>query len=418
MKRNPYIVALIMLTFFVISFLTNVLGPLVPDIIKGFSLSLTLVALLPFAFFIAYGVMSIPSGTLIEKYQEKKVMIAAFIVAFFGSLLLAIFPNYLTAVLSLFLIGCGMAMLQVVINPLLRTSGGEEHYAFYSIMAQLIFGLASFLSPLAYSWLAVNVGEKNAGGLVQIFQSLVPANLPWISLYWLFAIICLLMILVVTLSKFPKVELAADEKAGTLDIYVLLFRKRVVILFFLAMMCYVGTEQGVANWTSEFLSRYHGYDPQTTGAKAVAYFWGLMTAGGVLGLLLVKVMDSRKVLISFTLLALVSLTFALFGPAHISLWAFPMVGFFASVMYPIIFSLALNSVAEHHGSFAGIILTGIIGGAIVPLAIGWLGDHIGLKGGMFFLYLTMGYILSIGFWARPIITNKTINLFEKKEPSK
>src|SRR5712675_963103 len=82
MKRNYYIVALIMLTFFVISFLTNVIGPLIPDMIKGFNLSLTLVALLPFAFFIAYGVMSIPSGMLIEKYDEKKMMIAAFVIAF------------------------------------------------------------------------------------------------------------------------------------------------------------------------------------------------------------------------------------------------------------------------------------------------------------------------------------------------
>jgi len=161
MKRNYYIVALIMLTFFVISFLTNVIGPLIPDIIKGFNLSLTLVALLPFAFFIAYGVMSIPSGMLIEKYNEKKMMVAAFIIAFFGSLLLALVPNYLTAVLSLFIIGCGMAMLQVVINPLLRTAGGEEHFAFNSVLAQLIFGGASFLSPLVYSYMVLNL--KNGG---------------------------------------------------------------------------------------------------------------------------------------------------------------------------------------------------------------------------------------------------------------
>src|SRR5438046_9775787 len=109
MKRNYSIVALIMLTFFVISFVTNVIGPLIPDIIKGFNLNLTLVALLPFAFFIAYGVMSIPSGMLIEKYKEKKIMIAAFVVALCGSLLLAFIPNYLTSVLSLFLIGCGLA---------------------------------------------------------------------------------------------------------------------------------------------------------------------------------------------------------------------------------------------------------------------------------------------------------------------
>ena len=67
-----------------------------------------------------------------------------------------------------------------------------------------------------------------------------------------------------------------------------------------------------------------------------------------------------------------------FGSAKISLIAFPWIGFFASVMYPDNFSLALNSVEEHHGSFSGIIVTGIIGGAIVPLIIGWLGDHLGL----------------------------------------
>ena len=414
MKRNYYIVALIMLTFFVISFVTNVIGPLVPDIISGFNLSLTLVALLPFAFFIAYGVMSIPSGMLIEKYNEKKMMIAGFIIAFAGSLLLAWFPNYLTAVLSLFIIGCGFAMLQVVINPLLRTAGGEEHYAFNSVLAQLIFGGASFLSPLVYTYLVLDL--KNTGDRsLSVFRSIVPASLPWISLYWLFAVICILMIIVIAFSKFPKVELSSEEKAGPLETHIMLFKKRIVTLFFIAMICYVGTEQGTANWISQFLSTYHGYDPQTTGAKAVAYFWGLMTAGGILGLLLLKIMDSRKVLIIFTVLALICLTAALFGSAKISLIAFPWIGFFASVMYPIIFSLALNSVSEHHGSFSGILVTGIIGGAIVPFVIGWLGDHLGLRNGMFFLYVTMGYILSIGFWAKPLITNKTIKLFDKKE---
>jgi fucose permease len=183
------------------------------------------------------------------------------------------------------------------------------------------------------------------------------------------------------------------------------------------MICYVGTEQGVANWISQFLSTYHGYDPQTTGAETVAYFWGLMTAGGLLGLVLVKLMDSRRVLILFTSLAILCLSAGLFGSGNIALVAFPMVGFFASVIYPIIFSLALNSVKEHHGSFSGILVTGIVGGAIIPLVIGWLGDHFGLRNGMYFLYLTLGFILSIGFWAKPIITNKTIQLFGKKKTS-
>ena len=416
MKRNYYIVALIMLIFFVISFITNIIGPLIPDIIKGFKLSLTLVALLPFAFFIAYGVMSIPSGILVEKYKEKNILVAAFIVAFFGSLLLAFAPNYLSAVLSLFLIGCGMAMLQVVAYPLLRTSGGEEHYAFNAVLAQLIFGLASFLSPLVYSYLVLNLDDKGktANGFYKILRSLVPAELPWISLYWLFTVICVLMVTIILFSKFPKVELSQEEKPGALKTHMMLLKKPIVILFFIAIFCYVGTEQGIANWISQYLSSYHGYDPQTTGAHAVAYYWGLMTAGGVVGLLLLKIMDSRKVLIIFTILAIACLSLALFASAKISLISFAMMGFFASVMYPVIFSLALNSIKEHHGSFSGILITGIIGGAVIPLIIGWLGDLFGLKFGLLFLYVTLGYILSVGFWARPLITNKTIKLSKKE----
>ena len=412
MKRNYYIVGLILLTFFVISFLTNIINPLIPSMIKGFNLSLALVAVLPFAFFIAYGVVSIPAGLLVEKYRQKKVMIGGFIVAFIGALILAIVPNYLTAAISLFLIGSGMAMLQVVINPLLRAAGGEENYAFNSVLAQLIFGLASFVSPLVYSYLVLHLKQPGSArhGIMGVLRGLVPPSLPWISLYWLFTVICLAMILIIGLSRFPTVELSEEERVEEANVYFRLIKNPIVILFFLGIIMYTGTEQGVANWISQFLHTYHGYDPQTTGATAVSRFWGLMAVGGVVGLGLLKIMDSRKVLIGFSVLALLSLSAALFGNAKTSLYAFPAIGFFASVMYPVIFSLALNSLEEHHGAFAGILVTGIIGGALVPLIIGGLGDAFSLRIGMLFLYVTMGYILSVGFWAKPLISNKTIQM--------
>jgi fucose permease len=409
MKRNYFLVVLIMITFFVISFLTNIIGPLVPEIIEDFNLSLTLVALLPFAFFIAYGVMSVPSGLLIEKYSDKKVMIAGFLVSFVGALFFALYPNYLVAVISLFLIGAGMAMLQVVINPLLREAGGEEHFAFNSVLAQLFFGAASFLSPLAYSYLVLNLGSAEVDNfLLNTLEIVVPPDLPWVSLYWLFAILSLVMVAVIGASPFPKVERKEDEKIGAWETHKELFKKPMVWLFFLGIFAYVGSEQGVANWISEFLSTYHGYDPQTTGASTVSWFWGMLTAGTVLGLFLLKVMDSRNVLTLFTLGAIISLSVALFGSGEAALLAFPAVGFFAAVMWSVIISLALNSVTEHHGTFSGILVSGIVGGAVVPLIIGTLGDAFSLRAGMFFLYITFGYILSIGFWAKPLVSNKTI----------
>lgn len=224
-----------------------------------------------------------------------------------------------------------------------------------------------------------------------------------------------MMVLITVSFRFPKMELKEEEKSGNLNTYLQLARQPLVIAFFLTIFCYVGTEQVIANWMSQYLNVYYGYDTQTTGARAVAYFWGLMTAGGILGLLMVKIMDSRKVLILFTLLAIAALTAGLLGSGEIALIALPLTGFFASVMYPVIFSLALNSVTRNHGVFAGILLTGIIGGAIVPLLTGWIGDNWGLKAGYSFLYITLGYILSVGFWAKPIISNKTVQLFRKKD---
>jgi len=414
MERNRYLVGLIVLTFFVISFLTNIIGPLVPQIIEDFDLSLTLVAVLPFAFFIAYGVMSIPSGILIEKYGEKKVMILAFLIAFSGALLFAVFPQYIVAVLSLFFIGSGMAMLQVAINPLLRVSGGEENFAFNSVMAQLFFGLASFLSPLVYSYLVLNIGTDDMGFFLSILSDLVPPELPWISLYLIFALVSILMVIVIILSRFPEVLKNEDEKVGALETHLEMLKNKKVILFFLGIFAYVGAEQGVANWISEFLSSYHGYDPQTTGATTVSWFWGMMTAGTVLGLFLLKIMDSKKILVGFTSMVLLCLATALFGSGEIALYAFPAIGFFIAVMWPIIFSLALNSVEEHHGTFSGILVTGIAGGAVVPLIVGSIGDMFGLRVGMLFLFIAFGYILSIGFWAKPLVNNKTIDFAGKE----
>lgn len=409
-------VGLVLLTFFVISLLTNIIGPLVPDIIRSFDLSLTLVALLPFSFFIAYGVMSIPAGMLLEKHREKPVMAAAFGLAFVGALLFSLVPRYPTAILSLFLIGCGMAALQVAINPLLRVSGGEEHYAFNSVLAQLIFGGASFLSPFLYSYFVRNIGPEGSTGkpLIGLMTGLVPAELPWVSVYWVFAALVLVMVGVLAAVRFPLVVRKEDERAGAWATHKSLFKNRIVLLYFLGIFTYVGTEQGVANWLSQFLLTYHKYDPQTVGAARVSLFWGLMTVGGVLGLVLLKLVDSRKVLVGFTAMAMVFLTLALFGPGPWALIMFPLVGFAAAVMWPVIFSLALNSVDRHHGSFSGILCTGIIGGALVPLVVGWLGDAFGLRQGMFFLYLTLGYVLSIGFWARPLVVNETLAMKRKR----
>ena len=222
------------------------------------------------------------------------------------------------------------------------------------------------------------------------------------------AIVSILMVIVIAVIKLPKVELKEDERTGAWSTIKELFKNKIVILFFIGIFAYVGTEQGIANWISEFLSKYHGFDPQTTGADTVSYYWGLLTVGCILGLALLKLFDSKLVLRVFTIAAMICLAVALFSGNRMPLYFFPAAGFFLSVMWSIVFSLGLNSLDKHHGSFSGILCTGVIGGAIVPLIIGFVSDFIGLRFGMLFLFLTLGYIFSISIWANPLIKNETI----------
>jgi len=408
MRRNYLIVGVVFLVFFVLSFLTNILGPIIPDIIDSFHVSMGAAAFLPFSFFLAYGVFSIPAGFLIDRFTEKPVMMAAFLAAFLGAMSFAFHPTYGVALTSLFTVGAGMAMLQVAINPLLRVAGGEEHFAFNSALAQFVFGAASFLSPLVYSYLVSNLSRTaGQGTLLRLLAHITPAGLAWVSIYWIFAAVAAAMILLLGSIRIPRIEKTEEEQTGTVGTYFRMLRRPMVWLYFGCVFAYVGSEQGTADWISKFLSQYHGYDPHTTGATAVSWFWGLMTAGCFVGMILLKAFDSRRVLLGFSIGALGALTAALFGPATVSLYAFPLIGFFASIMWPTVISLALNSVSEHHGSFAGILCSGIVGGAVVPLVIGRLGDFFGLRTGMMLLYATFGCVLSVGLWSRPIITNAT-----------
>lgn len=417
MKRNYSMVGLILLIFFVISFLTNILGPLVPDIISGFHVSLAMAAVLPFSFFIAYGVMSIPAGFLVERWGDKKVIVISFLAGTAGALSFGLHPAYLMAIVSLFVMGAGMAALQVAINPLLRVAGGEEHFAFYSAFAQLVFGSASFVSPLVYSYVVTHLGAPHTeSALIGLLARVTPASLPWVSMYWLFAVATALMAVFVAALRLPRVARTAEESAGTLSMYGALLRQPVVWLYFICIVAYVGCEQGTADWMSQFLYQYHGLDPHVFGAEAVSRFWGLLTAGCLIGMVLLKLFDSRRVLIGFAAGALVMLTLALFGPSKVAVIAFPCIGLFASIMWPTLVSLGLNSVSSHHGPLAGILCTGIMGGALIPLLIGRIGDAYGLRTGMLLLYVTFGCVLSVGLWAKPLISNAVLGERKKAAP--
>lgn len=406
---NYFVIVLLNCILFETGVIANALGALMPDMIRDLRLSYTLAALLPFSYFIAFGVISIPAGILTERLSAKKVVIASFVLAFVGTFLFAVRPQYQLVLLSLFLVGCWVAAGQIPLYPLLKTACGGENLAFFTVLTNLMYGLGSMVSPHVYSATVQRLaGPANGGAFGRIVGRLVQGTFPWVALYWIFSAVLAVTVGVLIFVKFPRVGLTDEERAGTLPVYLGLLRNPVVLLFVFGVLAYSACEQGNANWISQFLKTYHGCDPATTGARTLSWFWTLLTAGCAAGMLVLKIFESRRVVTFSSLLALVCFSCAVLGNRTMALIFFPLVGLFLSVLWPLIAELALNSLEKHHGALMGILFSSAIGGAFGPLLIGRLADLAGLRAAMLVLYLPLAYLVFLGVRARPLVRNATL----------
>lgn len=409
MQRSNGLIIFINLMFFQIGLLMSIMSVMIPEMIDSFHISYGMASVLPFSFYIALGLCSIPAGIAGEYFHPRKILVVTFAFALAGILIFVIFLSYWTSVFSLFVIGSSVAVIQVTAVPLLRKACGAENLAFHSTLNQLMYGAGAFFSPVIYAWLSagllVDKGTQNS--LLQAVSSLVPAGFEWVSAYWLFVLLLIILIVIVSLLKFPgddRNHVGSQERKA---IYLELFRNKYVILYFFALVAYASCEQGIAAWMSKFFEDSHGLDPQSEGALILSYYWLMLTIGCSVGMLLLRVFESRKVLAGLTILAISSFFLALHGNTTVSKVAFPMVAAFESIMWPVILALALNSVTKHHEVLSGFMLTASLGGALGPLIVGIAGDSFGLEKALHLLFLPFLFVLSAAFWARPLVKNKT-----------
>ena len=396
---NISLVIFVMVLFFVISFITNIIGPLIPQFIKTYNLSLVLASFLPLSFFFSYGMFSIPAGIYLERYGGKIIMAIAFLTSSVGAVLIIVYPGYFSFIISFFLIGTGMAILQVAINPLLRQAVSGENFAFFSIIGQLAFGSASFLSPIFYKFLL-----ENSNPLGITFFS----NDPWIWIYVFFIGAIIFLLIFLYLLKIPSNNSKAEQFDFKTFFNFLLSKK--TTFYFFGIFCYVGIEQGINNWSSEFLYQYHLLDPEVVGVEVISSFWGNLTIGTVVSLFLVRLINEKKLLNIYSLSSALLILFAIHGNANFSVLSFKLLGFSISGVWSVMISLGLNSVSKNHSILTGILLTGIIGGAIFPFIIASIGQLFSLKIGMHTILFGLMYLSYVGFKAKPIVSNKLVKI--------
>jgi fucose permease len=389
--------------------LMSMMSALIPEMISSFRISYGLASVLPFAFYMAFTLTCIPAGIAGEKYSPKKILVFASLFAITGVILFVLFLRYQTSVISLFIMGSSVAIMQVLSIPLLRNACGAENLAFHTTLTQFMYGLGAFCSPAIYSWFTTRMLHGVSFFPFNILSRIIPEGFEWTSAYWFFILLLLILIVIVVSMRFPAAHAEEPTSASSRkDAYKELLRNKYVIFYFLAIVCYASCEQGIAAWMSKYFQDVHGLDPQKEGASVLSLYWLLLTVGCFGGMMLLKLFESRKVLAGLTVCAMISLFLALYGGTGISKIAFPMVAAFESVMWPVIMSLAFNSVTKHHEALSGFMFTATIGGALGPVIIGNMGDAFGLGASLHFIFLPLLVVLSVAFWAKPLVTNKTI----------
>lgn len=414
MYKRSAIIVLINLAYFEIGLMVSIMGALIPDVIKAYGLNYSAAASLPVAYYLSFGFMAIPSGLIIEKTSYKKALMLAYITVLAGIILFIGVGNYPVRISSIFILGCALTLVQVLAFPLLREVVGGEKLSFHTTLNTFLYGIGAFASPYFYTQIVKWIENPSQLFPFNILHYISAGAYPWVAVYYIFLVLFLVTTAVIIAVKFPPVHLEKSEKIGNVSSFKELFRNKYLYLFFFALFCYAACEQGISNWITQFLSNYHLIDPQTIGSLVLSLYWLLLSLGCICGMVLLKYFESTKILLAFTIAAVICFCCALFGSRDMAVWFFPLTGLFHSIMWPLILSLGMNTINKHHGSLSGLLFAASSGGAFGAMMVGRLGDVFGLRWGLFFLMLCYAMVASIYFWSRrkniPGTTEKTLTL--------
>ncbi len=355
MYNRPAIVVLVNLAYFEVGLMVSIMGAIIPEIIGFYGLNYAAAASLPVAYYLSFGFMAIPSGLIIEKWSYKKSMLLAYITVLAGIILFIYSGHFASRIASIFIIGCALTLVQVLVFPLLREVMGAAKLPFHTTLNTFMYGIGAFASPYFYTLIAKGINSPADPFPFNYLHRLSAGSYPWLTVYYIFLAIFIVTTILIVLVRFPPAHLSASEKIGNLHTFKNLLHTRYLYFFFFTLFSYAACEQGISNWIPQFLRSYHAVDPQTTGSLVLSLYWLLLSAGCVFGMVLLKYFDSLKILLVFTLAAVTSFCLALFGTHDMAIWLFSchrVVSFGYVAINPVI---GMNTINKHHGSLSGLL---------------------------------------------------------------
>lgn len=359
--------------FFMWGFITCLNDILIPHLKGVFDLNYTQSMLIQFCFFGAYFLVSLPAGSLVKKLGYQKGIVIGLVIAALGCLMFypaASVHSYPLFLGALFVLASGITLLQVSANPYVTLLGPTETASSRLTMTQAFNSLGTTVAPYLGAILILDqatseVAKADTAESVQIPYLVLTAML-------------LLLAAIFAYLKLPHLEDAETKEGEILEGSAWQYRH--LVLGALGIFVYVGAEVSIGSFLVSLFGEADiaGLE-EAEAAKYLTYYWGGAMVGRFLGAAVMQKIAAGKVLAFNATVAAVLIAVTILTSGFVAMWAILLVGLFNSIMFPTIFSLALNGLGKHTSQGSGVLCLAIVGGAIVPVLQGILADSIGVQ---------------------------------------
>jgi FHS family L-fucose permease-like MFS transporter len=396
----PLIIVTIL--FFMWGLLTSLNDVLIPHLKSVYTLTYVQAMLVQFCFFGAYFVVSLPAGMLIKRIGYQRGAVTGLVIAAAGCALFypAAVSGYAVFLLAFFVLASGITILQVAANPYVTVLGDAKTASSRLTLTQAFNSLGTTIAPALGGFLILSGGVLTAvqfdqlpaaEQLIHRAKEAASVQGPYLAL----AAALLTLALFFAFARLPKITHVEEinDSASTDSVW----SHRHLVLGAVGIFLYVGGEVSIGSFLINFLgeSNIAGLTP-VAAAGYVSFYWGGAMVGRFIGFAVMRFVSPGKALAFNAAISIILILTAIFSHGPVAMWAIIAVGLCNSIMFPTIFSMALNQLGKFTGQGSGVLCMAIVGGAIVPFAQGFLADMIGLQLSFFVPAACYTFILYFG----------------------
>lgn len=378
-----YTAPLIVLTslFFMWGLITSLNDILIPHLKSIFTLSYVQVMLIQFCFFGAYLVMSFPSGYLVERFGYRHGIIIGLSTAGVGCLLFypaAGMASYAFFLGALFVLASGITLLQVAANPYVAVLGRSETASSRLNLTQAFNSLGTTIGPFVGSMLILTAASAAGGGdAARAVDEARTVQMPYLGLA------AALFLIALAFSQFHLPSIAATTESAESGVAPAdlpsVWSFRHLVLGAVGIFMYVGAEVSIGSFLVNFMARPEiaGLSESAAG-KYLSLYWGGAMIGRFIGAAVLRKVKPGYVLAFNAAMVVLLLALAMASGGMLAMWAVIAIGLFNSIMFPTIFTLAIDGLGPRTGEGSGVLCMAIVGGALVPVLQGYVADITGI----------------------------------------